>query len=358
MATISARTDDGDSSLQTEIQIEFIATTANSLRLSADQRTIDPNGGRSLITATVTDPNGSFVKNKQINFSLSDNSGGQISSPTASTNSLGQASIAYTSSASSTAKDAVTITALVEDTPAVTDTINLSVSGKPVFISLGYSGKLAEINDVLYSQKISVLVTDITGNSVPGVELQLSVLPEYYVKGGFEPSYEEKVTCSSTECKTSYTFDSWVLDYDNTRTPKATYTLENGTPSPDPDNENRAISPKCVNEDLDNDGILDAGEDNNSNGQLDPSNVATVESSITTDVSGYAAINLVYHKSYANWVSVSINATASVAGTEHSRQFTGYLLPILDKELTKSAYHPLRTYSSPFGGSNDCSNTD
>ena len=73
----------------------------------------------------------------------------------------------------------------------------------------------------------------------------------------------------------------------------------------------------CDNEDVNLNGILDRGEDSlgNSNGRLDPGNVAAVPQTITTDATGFALFDVLYAKEFT-WVEVELEARAFVAGSE------------------------------------------
>lgn len=55
----------------------------------------------------------------------------------------------------------------------------------------------------------------------------------------------------------------------------------------------------CLSEDIDNDGLLDAGEDLNSSGRLEPTNAATVTNSAVTDRDGKVLATAVYPQSHA-----------------------------------------------------------
>ena len=71
---------------------------------------------------------------------------------------------------------------------------------------------------------------------------------------------------------------------------------------------------------------LDAGEDRNNNGRLDPANVATVDpgSSVVTNASGFAFFDVVYAREFT-WVEVTLRARTVVSGTEAASQATFFL---------------------------------
>ncbi len=55
-------------------------------------------------------------------------------------------------------------------------------------------------------------------------------------------------------------------------------------------------SPTCQSEDVNNNGILDQGEDFNADGQLTPGNVASVPRTVQADENGIATFDLTYTK--------------------------------------------------------------
>jgi hypothetical protein len=110
----------------------------------------------------------------------------------------------------------------------------------------------------------------------------------------------------------------------------------------------------CKNEDVDQNGIYQVPPDNdlNSNGELEPGNIATVSvNSLTTNASGFAFFNVVYAQEYANWVQVELSARATVAGSE-ATEITRFVLPILASELTNKDVSPPGN-PSPFGTTGD-----
>ncbi len=67
-------------------------------------------------------------------------------------------------------------------------------------------------------------------------------------------------------------------------------------------------------------GILDPGEDYNSNGRIEAGNIATVTpSNAVTDANGFVAVNVFYPQEYAYYLDVSLSASTTVQGTEYVR---------------------------------------
>ncbi len=284
-STITAFVTGGPS---TTVEVEFIATVPAAVTLQADKSTIGPNDGseaveqKAILTATLRDANNNLVKGKTLRFSiLQDTSGGTLTSATAVTDSLGQASVSYKSSAATTATDEVIIRVEVEENTLVNNTVNLTVAQKSLFVKLGTGNSIAEPNDAVYDFPYSVIVTDAGGNPVEGVLVTLKVSPTAYFKGWWWLNIDFWITRGGLDLTS--TADPWF----------------------------------CKSEDLGSDnGILDPDEDENSNGVLDPGNVVAVPTTVTTDENGTGLFNLTYGQEFGLWTEVRLTASTEVNGTE------------------------------------------
>lgn len=276
-----------------QILVDFIATQAHLMTLQADPVTISVNtlgseAQQSEITAVVRDPENNLVKGKLIDFSLTDVTGGRLFPSSATTDSFGRASTVYFAGISPSAADGVKVTATVVDTPSVKAFVELTVAAKSLFVTLGTGNKIEEDGSTRYKYPYNVLVNDANGVAITDTEVILSVLPTRFYKGWWYPYPKEDP-------------ERWE--------PNPTYgcTNEDNLPSsPEGDRLN---------------GILNAGEDLNNSGKLEPGNVATFDSggtvkTVETDANGFADFYIVYAKEYAFWVDVRLSATASVAGSE------------------------------------------
>ncbi len=95
-------------------------------------------------------------------------------------------------------------------------------------------------------------------------------------------------------------------------------------------------------EDQTNYGICDAGEDANSDQVLTPGNVASYTVSTQTDANGLAVLNVVYPKSFGNWVDVQLEVSASVGGTEGYNAVL-FQLPMAASDMTNQNVAPPST---------------
>ena len=151
-------------------------------------------------------------------------------------------------------------------------------------ITLGTSGTgIFDYTDQQYQMPFALIVTNTQGNAAANQKVTLKVVPIQYYKGDYVLGAE-----------------SW------------------GT----------VVTATCTKEDTNQNGILDAGEDINGNGHLDPTNPAVIaphpeeeptlinSSELITDEWGNGYFSLIYPKAEANWVQVQITASTQVTGTE------------------------------------------
>jgi hypothetical protein len=179
------------------------------------------------------------------------------------------------------------------------------------------------LSDTQYAKPYSVLVTDANGNPVQGAEVELNVYPIRYEKGYYVAIFD------GDECK------GWV----KSRTVTAASAL------PNPDNADQA----CNNEDVNRDGLLNPGEDNN--GTLEPGNVATAPDRVITDASGFALFDLVYAREFT-WIEIELEARATVAGSEASSK-ARFFLPGLAADFEDCDIAPPGVLS-PYGQATTC----
>ncbi|OUR59760.1 hypothetical protein A9Q74_16340 [Colwellia sp. 39_35_sub15_T18] len=312
--------------LTNQVEFEFVASTAATITAQASPNSIGPDGQTSTVSVVVKDANGNLVKGKTIRFTLEDTSGGSIFPATAVTDSSGSASTVYTS-LSTSAQDAVIVYTTVVETPAVTNTVTLTVAERGLFISLGTGNKVEELGTESYVKEYAVFVTDGNSNPVVNEELTISAIPHNYYKGFWIQTYDGDE------------FISWVA-------------VGEGSGG-------AVINPKheCANEDINLDGILDVGEDISGDGELTPGNIVAAENSVVTDDDGRAVVRIIYPQSYAHWSDIKLIASTKVSGTESSTQ-TIFSLPVLAEHVLNEDVSPPTQgvgTASPFGVKSDCS---
>lgn len=310
---------DGAIRLNNQLEFEFIAESVDRIVAQASPTSIGPNEQTSVISVVVKDSNGNLVKNKIIDFSLTDTNGGTIFPASDVTDSNGSASTVYTSNAVS-AKNGVSITATVREDKSKEDTIDLTVADRELFLSLGTGNEIEQVDLTTYNKKYAVFVTDVDSTPVENVEIKVSAIPKRYKKGEWIKVFENGE------------FKSWVAD----------------------------ISIQCSNEDLNQDGTLDAGEDINGDNILTPGNIVTVSGEVVTDEDGRAIIDIKYAESYGHWADIDLIVTAKVTGTEYLEK-TVFTLPVLGSDLSDEDITPPTQsvgLDGPFGSSASCSNAN
>ncbi len=327
----------------TSTTIDFIATVPSTVTIQPSVTSV-PTQGSSTIVAVVRDANQNLVEGATVDFTLNDSTGGTLTVPQAVTDAQGVAQTVYKASSSSGATGGVTITATVPGTlPVVTKSTSLTVGGQAVFLSFGTGGKIAvDATLTVYTVEYVVFAVDGQGAAVPNVPVTVGIQPVKYRKGFWcHPGVD-------TECKNSSS-TSWIPYVSVPRSSQGGDGDDTGA---------------CFNEDVNHNAILDAGEDFNNDGKLEPGAVGVVSTSGTndtkngvTDSTGQFHFSLSYPEDHCVWVSEQLSATAVVQGTESSASSTTDLLCLATdvNDLTKNP--PGSTIYSPYGTASLCADS-
>jgi hypothetical protein len=297
-----------------QVQVDFVATTPTQVNVQASPSSIKTQG-QSTITAVVRDAQNNLVEGRTVAFTLTDTTGGSLSTASAVTDAQGRAQTTYSASTTASATNGVRVDATVQGTaPAVTAFATLTVGGQAVFLSLGTGNLINSENAAQYSVDYAVQALDAQGSALGNASIVVSVVSLEYVKG--QRVWNGKI---------------WVT-----------------VPSTSPNST-------CLSEDVNFNGILDGGEDFNTNGKLDPGNVASVTPpSGTTNSVGTYLFKVVYPKDHAYYVKVRLTATATVQGTQSSTS-TEFLLPGAVEDFNTETKAPPGLFS-PFGTGTTCPN--
>ena len=305
-------------------RIEFVAplTISASVNLQAEPAIIGSNSGgaqaeRSTLTAVVRDgtPANNLVKGVSVVYSiLADPSGGHLLQPSsATTGSDGVARAVYVAGPADSGKDGAVIEARIQGAVVTNGAglTRLTVGKKALSIQIGTGNQVAEFSTSLLQQEFSVLVSDGAGNAVPGVSVSASVWPLHYRKGYFvwQPD-----TAGSLDP------GFWVM---------------------------AAPNYVCANEDLVRKGVYERAYDLNGNGILDPGIPTTVSSGGKTDTLGLSTLKLNYPRDHGNWAKVELTVRATVAGTESSATWSGWLYALSKDFSVRQVSPPGQT--SPYG---------
>ena len=308
--------------LSNQLEFEFFADTADNMIAQASTSILAPNGQTATISVIVRDDSGNLVKNKTVDFSLSDPSNGTIFPDHAVTDSNGTASTVYTSNSISQV-NGVTIEGKVRDTPLVKDSVSLTVSKRSAFITLKTGNSLLQHDITTYNKQYSVQVNDLNGAAIKDQTVTISAIPKDYHKGQWG------VVLKDGE------FDHYAPFYSAT----------------------------CFNEDGSGggtvDGILEDIEDVNNNDLLTPGNVVNVLGEVTTDANGTALIDILYGENYGGWVDVDLIARAKVSGSENTAHVVFRLSSLAD-DVTDEGNPPAAFIwpEGPFGIANVCTDAN
>lgn len=310
--------DANGTSLVTDARIVAItsaASAANNITVQANVSVIPPSSGDTTnsanITATVRDANAQPVGNVPVVFTIIDSTGGGESlSPVLALSSdgtnvnvplPGQAKTTFTSGSLPSGSNGIGIKATVVGTN-ISDTTRLNVGGTAGSIFIGRASKITVPDILTYALPMAALVADSNGNPVPGAVVSLSVWPDSYTTGSYYRI--TPITPSNTGTRYCATTTAGISQTTNTigGGPIATF----------------------ANEDINENLILDVGEDANGDGLLTPPNSSAgqLPTTVTADSNGIVHFDLTYLKQSAIWISVRLRARAFVQGSESTSSFT------------------------------------
>jgi hypothetical protein len=236
------------------------------------------------LTARVTDASGNPVGNAPVVFSMANAPGGgeKLAPSLVFSDASGYAVTIFTSGSLSTSGNGLTVTAELLDVPGISDAIDIIIGGTSGSVAIAASTTLFSINgDTAYRVPVSVLVSDSNGSPVPGAVVTINLWPRYYWVGN----------CVYGTC-----------DVDDER---------------------------YINEDINKNQVLDAGEDTNLDGELTPSrsSAGIMPATIVTDANGVGTFDWIYGKDYAKFITAEIKASTMVLGSETTSTVLKILLP-------------------------------
>lgn len=293
--------------------------TISSASLAIVPNNIPPNSSgsttnRAVLKAKFLNANNQAIQNVRVRFEILPpalGSGEKLSTADATVYSdvNGEATADYIAGTRSSPTDGVRIRACYGATDAsiangacpsqVTST--LTVASQPLSITMGDNNLLERGNNSLtYIKKFDIAVADAAGNAVADAVVSASVDITRYAKGTFEGA---------------------------------------------------RIS--CLNEDANRNGSLDAGEDVNFNGKIEPRKADVILSflgSNTTGANGRMAIQVEYPQNVATWLQYTVRVTTNVAGSEGT-DTKSYVTGFIEGDDTNGSF-----LTAPYGRVLDCTN--
>ena len=333
---------DGSGDPTAKLDFEFVATTPSLINLNASSTRV-PTGETSTLTALVTDANGNPVKNMEVVFASPDLRGGQINPASAISNSDGEASVTFTAGSLATEFEAIQIVSQVVNT-SIADSVVMTAFERVLNVTIGSTDLIRSLNgQTQYSLPFVVQVADGSGSPLEEASIEMSIRPLFFTKGFYRLVNSDGVlpeNLAAVNPGASFSPAEWA------RT-SATFI-------------------ECIAEDSNGNRLLDAGEDTNNNGILDPQdpaivaadseNTPTLENGvITTDATGSGFFAIIYPQSNAQWASVEVTARARALGAEAEASFITDL-PVLAEEI-RDVTTSVPNQFSPYGTSLNCMDT-
>lgn len=300
--------------------------TIRAASIQANPATIKPNlsgtDSRANIRVLVLGDNNAPLQNVRVRFDLPDPNGvgGSVStgSDVVYTDATGVAQTSYIAGSRTSPTDGVLVRACYSGSDFTAGTCPASVTGtltvsqQALSVVVGFNNKIdSGTNNLTYIKSYVVVVSDAAGNAVANAQISASVFPTSYYKGTW-----------------ALLGNTWVQ---------------------------AAKSSACPNEDINKNGVLDAGEDANGNGRLDPRIPLTLSvlNGQVTDANGMGQLQIEYPKNFGSWVDVDLTVSVLVSGSEGRWVESITPLPIAAAEVNDATTTPSFAVS-PFGATPTC----
>lgn len=328
---VDVNTATGEQTVKGSSEFRFISTIPSKMTLQANVATLRPSE-QAVIEAKLLDVNDNPVKGVLVEFNRTDPSNGTLSAAAATTDENGKASVTFTAGSLATAKDGVSISSnvkLSETSSIVASPVKLTVGGAALFITIATGKTISPLNETVYAMPLSIAVADAVGQPARDSQVSIQVVPKRYLKGVYYYNTAAEL---------------WV-----TAAVDPSFVASAITDSADVVDTLSPIA--CAKEDVNNNGILDVGEDKNGDANLTPANPVTVSGRLVTDENGRVSFNIQYGKSFANWLEVELIASTSVSGSEYKSTRT-FVLPVLAADVSDKASSPPGGSISPYGNDN------
>lgn len=164
IATVSASINDPQ--VTSSVSVNFKAAKADSIIIRSDRPSVKLGGSSASIVATVFDETGNPKAGETVTFTiLKGPGGGEVITPgTALTDDRGQAEVSFVTGISGSELDGVEIQARAGNIES--NILNLTISGEPKSVKVGYNSEYQENEDGTYSVEITAIVSDVNRNKV------------------------------------------------------------------------------------------------------------------------------------------------------------------------------------------------
>ncbi|MGE0797100.1 MAG: hypothetical protein AB7G13_21700 [Lautropia sp.] len=276
------------------------AVTAQDIKISlyASSTTLPADGSAPIdLTAVVTDAaTGVAVQDKTVEFVLNPAAGLRLEVTQAKTDASGVATARVFLNGDPTPRDFRVLASVDQKTPGeLALKVGTAVSGGiannsrgELTVRLGTDNLLENLTDLLsYRKRYVAIITDNAGIPKQNSSVLATLRAKRYYVGYWAPGWSQV----------------------------------------------RLNPAGQQSEDTSDFGNCNTGEDYNGDGVLTPGNTAAYTVTSQTDANGLAVINITYPKSFAMWVDMELEVTATVGGTEGKNSLL-IPLPILAEDVT------------------------
>ena len=290
--------------------------TQYSIQIGTSSRVLASDGSTPVdLTVIVTNENGVASAGVTVDFAVNDALSGtrlEVTQGTTDASGVAQARLHLNGNATER-----TVKVLASVGRAMAGEIDIQVAGVTapgagtggantsrgqLSVRMGTDSLIGDLKERLsYEKRYAIIVSDNAGIPKPNATVTATLRPKSYSVGYWAPC----ITCGSAK------WGQVVLS--------------------DPGG--------ILSEDVANFGTCDTGEDANGDQVLTPGNVVSYRVDGQTDAAGVAVMSIVYPKSFANWVTATVEVTAAVGGTEAFNALT-IPLPILAADVTQEGTPP------------------
>lgn len=318
------------------------AAAISSASLSVAPTVLSPNPigsseNRTQLKAKFLDASRAGIPNVRVQFRITsaENAGGRISvgDGVVYSDAAGEATADFIPGSISSANEGVEIKACYKTSDlsssdlenncanlqtssdgGITEGQTLTVAAEPVSIAISDYSKLEKgPSGIDYLAKLLIQVTNAAGQGVADAVVSANLNITHFGKGLYARDYSGE-----------------------SRPPAANYTGDN---SLTPGTTQRVW---CTNEDLNRNAALDAGEDRNGNGILEPEQAAVsfsyVDGKNKTDANGQMFIKVSYGQKYATWLAYTVKVTTKVKNSEGSTSMR-FITAFTEDDKDKGTFH-------------------
>jgi hypothetical protein len=278
------------------------------------------SNNRSVLTFRALNNSNQGIANVRVRFAiLAPGLGGgerlSTSDSIVYTNASGFVTTDYIAGVRSSPTDGVSVRACYGLTDAQVNECNLfvitrlTVTGQALNLSIVENNELEKrFNNLIYVQKLAIVVVDSAGNPVRDAVISASVDITHYGKGfRYNAPYIQPGGIPTIADNYSTTLSQNTSPVSGTRTVINGVTVDTG------------FNVWCINEDLNRNGTRDVGDDLDQDTVLEPraSEITiTTPGGNRTDADGRLLVEVSWGQTVANWLAYTVKATTNVGGSE------------------------------------------